>query len=238
MDDYDKRFHGIPYEAIASYLNRLPKELPIVSVGCGPGTAEWKLQNQFGVTGRTWFLVDPHPESFEKYPTDGSPEYQRANVDRVKTLLNTHSELVDNCVLFLPWPSPNDDSGCYDVEAVMLLRPKAIVIVYESVGYAGSSDMHAWLKTLGESEMELFRSKPEMDYMFAHLTFPPLAIRYVPRMRHISYYEAYFGRVAPRLLLLQLETEEPLVVNPDEVEVVENVALKSVCIRKQQCLLM
>ena len=219
------RYQEIPYRTIASYFGRLPAELPIVSVGCGPGTTEWKLKHKYGLGDRRWILVDPAPESFQKYPPGGHYSL-RVDADLVKNLIQKEPNLVGNCVLFLPWPSPNDDAGNYDMEAVILLHPKAIILVFETVGSAGSHAMHTWLSTFGESEQHLLRSKSEMEEVAKNVVLPPSSWRYIPRMRHTNYCTSSVGRLSPRVLLLQLEYEAAVVVEHGEENVEENLQHK------------
>jgi hypothetical protein len=49
-----------------------------------------------------------------------------------------------NSTLLLIWPEFNG----YDLEAIQLLRPHEIFLLYEEGGAAGSSALHEWLRAM------------------------------------------------------------------------------------------
>jgi hypothetical protein len=136
--DEEELYKGIPISEIYSYLNTMPQEMPVISVGSGNGVLEYKLQ-ELGI--KNIICVDPDPESYDKYPENNNcikPSY-----DVVENLLKDKPELVEQCVLLLGWPSPNEST--FDYEAVMALNPYGIVLVYETLGGAGGDKLHTWL---------------------------------------------------------------------------------------------
>lgn len=134
---------------ILNYCKHLFKQIsmPFVSVGSGDGKYEQMLidgsVNVICVDNQTG---DCAPKSFVHYP-----EY--ATCDDL--LADNNQHLIDNCVLLLFWPYDNHRSTelqtslnktyPYDVEAVVKLQPKHIIILYEEYGAAASALMHDWL---------------------------------------------------------------------------------------------
>jgi hypothetical protein len=129
-------------------LCRSEPEMPLVSVGCGAGLLEAggkkNVKNPF-------FLVDPAPSSYypklknfdEVVNTCGLPTTHSST----QQLIEQHPELVDHrALLLLNWTGCEEEDD-YDVEAIGLLKPKAIMIVYETTGIAGSPALHKFLET-------------------------------------------------------------------------------------------
>ncbi len=142
-------YHKIPIKRIASYLKAARPEcsIPIVSVGSGNGVLEYSLKNDYGIYN--WFLVDPEPESFQLYPSN-KPDFIT-----VDDLVANREDVIGNCVLFLGWPdcvkSTKEyytEDSYYDIDAVIMLKPISIIMIYETLGASGGSDMHHWLKTI------------------------------------------------------------------------------------------
>ena len=150
---------------VADFIKAFPDEWPVVSVGSGPGTAEWKLIHECGLNDRRFILVDPSPESFKSYPRDG--KCREPDFPLVKDLIQAEPGIVGTCLLLLPWSYPNHST--YDIEAVHLLAPKGIVIAYEKLGGAGGFAMHLWLSKMNESEET---SQPEGSYVLDPLNIP------------------------------------------------------------------
>lgn len=68
------------------------------------------------------------------------PDYKFTSdliVDKPKLISANH--------LLLIWSFPNE--SVYDVEAIELLKPKYITIVYEAGGVAGGEQLHIWLES-------------------------------------------------------------------------------------------
>lgn len=99
----------------------------MISVGSGPGALEFEA-------GRV-MCVDPDP------PADCCVAPVAATV---ADLLRDRPELPDDCTLLLCWCLPN--ASTYDMEAVELLRPRAVLSLVErfcsSNGAAGGKAFH------------------------------------------------------------------------------------------------
>jgi hypothetical protein len=128
---------------VEQFKNILTKiDHQIISVGSGNGVQEHYLSV---VLKRSIICVDPDPESFEPYPDTGF--FQIPDYDDVKLLIKFKPELINNCILFLNWPAPNN--SFYDIEAIELLKPKGILLIYESLGGAGGSKLQKWIQQIG-----------------------------------------------------------------------------------------
>lgn len=122
----------------AQYPNR-----PIISVGSGNGVLEFALKKK-GLNDIT--CIDPAPESFAKFPENMQclkPQYQ--TIQHFLTSGICIDKYVGQCALLLGWPNPGNI--LYDYEAVKLLDPHAIVMIYEINGGAAGNMMHRWLKS-------------------------------------------------------------------------------------------
>ena len=145
----------IPLAHIATYLNDCLAISPhIISVGCGNGAYEYEISLDNEKLRSKMILVDPEPEQFGKYPKTG--RHLAVTHTTVASLVAQKPDVVDNCVLLLIWPPPtlpeNRLEPSYDYEAVMALKPKSIIIVYEKPpdmewGAAGRFEMCRILKS-------------------------------------------------------------------------------------------
>ncbi len=122
-------------------------DLPLVSIGSGMGIIERatsaNVKNEF-------ILVDPAPNSFFKldYFDEVVAKYGLApHYPYTKDLVLARPELASSpagCILLLNWCSHGDDD--YDLQALRLLRPRAVFAIVEVTGSAGSKQFHAYLK--------------------------------------------------------------------------------------------
>lgn len=88
-------------------------DVPMVSVGSGPGELERRAGDVV--------CVDPAP-----------PDGCRVDAPTVPDLIRDRPELVGNCTALLCWCLPNGST--YDMEAVELLRPRAVLSLLERFG--------------------------------------------------------------------------------------------------------
>lgn len=96
----------------------------VVSVGSGTGKYEKWLMDSSLLEQCKWILVDPDPQSFDKAKIAIKPHYSN-----VKELVAASPDLAGNCILLLLWP--NAMASTYDYEAVALLQPLGIVVLWE-----------------------------------------------------------------------------------------------------------
>jgi hypothetical protein len=193
---------------VAFFLSVFPSEYPIISIGSGPGTAEWKLKHHFGVCHAEWITVDPDPESYKSYPKNRE-KCMPPMFDTVVSLVTQRPEVVSRCVVFLPWPYPSHYSEYqvdtpYDLEAIRLLLPVGVVLVFETIGGAGTDELHDWLDTMDESDQRL---NPEyvLQGRVVNTTYHP-TVKYISPKKKCTWYGSNtFGRLSHRLLLLLRE---------------------------------
>lgn len=95
----------------------------IVSVGSGTGKYEKYLASVQDLATCRWNLVDPKPREFDKTPMKWSP-----HCSYTKDLVTQVPDVVGNCILLLIWPGQTG----YDFEAVELLNPRGIVVLWEA----------------------------------------------------------------------------------------------------------
>lgn len=186
-----------PVETMARFLGVFKNtNLPIVSVGSGNGQYEWHLKNKHGLDDIQWYLVDPQPEKYRIYCPDESipPDYAL-----VQDLVKAKPELVGNCVMFLCWPSPGKSK--YDIEAIKILQPRGVVLVYETIGCAGGTQLHHWLRGMEESDT-LESIAPQGLEMIDTSFFPEH--EYVSKKKRITRYGEHstIGLMIYRILML------------------------------------
>ena len=144
-------YHGFDFNLInkfiisANYLN-----LPIISIGSGTGVLEKHLQtvnNQYKI-----ICIDPDPQSCQHGPIDWTKGL-RPDYATIKELLIANSDIKSNCVMLLCWPNPNDSN--YDYEAIELIKPVSVILLYEAIGAAGGTSLHCMLKKFDNNCMGL-----------------------------------------------------------------------------------
>ena len=132
-------FHRLSRQSIAEDLIAASDDgkIPIVSVGSGNGECEKELMT-IGV--KNMILVDPYPLDYRP----GDPVVIRPDYPTIQYLIADRPQIVNECVLFIPWSDPCD--AIYDLEAINLLNPKSVVIISEKRHFAaGSYILHIWL---------------------------------------------------------------------------------------------
>jgi len=131
---------------------------------CGSGTGQWAAN--VALAGHNVVLIDPKPGSFGNKPVYRKPDYP--TISDYCAHLNGE---VPSATLWLNWSDPNtppcrfDNCKCdgvcdgvecaknccvrpYDMEAIYILNPPHIVIMFEFTGGAGSTSLHKWLTTV------------------------------------------------------------------------------------------
>lgn len=148
-------FIQIKVDTVCEYIRSCDLTLPMVSVGCGNGVLEYVLKQRTPEIPE-WALVDPKPQEYERYPSGKSIDkstgceldaFLKPDWPLVKTMIQDRKDLVNNCNILLCWPNPNH--SFYDVESIILLKPKFIVLIYEIKGAAGGHNLLYWLEKIG-----------------------------------------------------------------------------------------
>ena len=143
---------NIPIDHIRIYLEDCVNITDhIISVGSGNGVYEYEITKNNQKLKDKMILIDPNPESFEKYPTK---DFLKINYNTVNDLILNKPEVINNCVLLLCWTPPTqypfasniDDTIGFDFKSVELLKPQSIICLYEipknrTHGCAGSIKM-------------------------------------------------------------------------------------------------
>src|SRR5579872_530899 len=129
------------FGTLIDYMKELV-DFPVVSVGSGSGYVEKQCMER--IKNLHMILVDPvNPaeNDFDPVPNHLSqdPAYKFTS-----DLILDKPEIVSNCHLFLNWPLPDPNEDVYDYEAILLLKPKKIIICCEISGSSGSQKLLAW----------------------------------------------------------------------------------------------
>lgn len=122
----------------------------IISVGSGTGEYEKKIADAVFDPHSyhpDLICVDPLHDDYSSSEMVIKPHF--SNVDE---MLETHPNVIQNCILMLFWPYDQGHMNCispgktpYDIDAISKLKPRSIVILYEEYGAAGSNLLHAWI---------------------------------------------------------------------------------------------
>lgn len=157
-------------EVLTAFSDTYPS-LPIVSVGSGNGYIESQLPD------REWLLVDPAPLSYDLKQGCINPKlYRKPDYRYTAELIKFKPSLSrgDQCLLFLNWTNHGEDN--YDLTAIKLLKPRAVLILHEPVGGAGSTQLNAFVAGDDDEEKEFgYRAKhiykiedPHEEFKCAH----------------------------------------------------------------------
>lgn len=139
---------------------------PIISVGCGLGLIEKEIMETFQCKYHEMLKIpndcDLNVKETELFKYKPMFQYKNNEFILVDPILknstnnyifnfNTCDELsetlINNNVIFLNWPSPNFCK--YDIESILLMKPKHIICIYEKTGSSGGSQFLKWLKYCG-----------------------------------------------------------------------------------------
>ena len=123
---------------LKTFVSFIPADLPLIEVGSGNGlVAQYLSQDR----KNRIICIDPLLRHFLGRPEDCGG--LKPDFATVQDLLQTSNHLVGNCAILLNWPYPNGST--YDMEAIHLLRPRFIVVLYDLYGIAGGYDLIAWM---------------------------------------------------------------------------------------------
>ncbi len=146
---FNKGIKSFGYEnvvdIISSFYNKY--ELPIVSMGSGTGIIEYLAKQKNNKIEWICIDIDNNPLNF---PSDASEHINqplmKIDYNSCDQLIQTTPSIVENCILFLNWCLPNNST--YDFEAIIKLKPIAILSIYEDFegisGAAGGEMFYNW----------------------------------------------------------------------------------------------
>ena len=152
VNNFDKLFNiGIKsfgYENVVNIISSFYNtyNLPIVSMGSGTGAIEYLAKKKNNDIN--WICVDNDPTM--NFPPSANQYINQPlmNIDynSCDQLIEEMPSIVNNCVLFLNWCEPNEST--YDYEAIIKLKPIAVLSIYEIFGgqngAAGGEMFYNW----------------------------------------------------------------------------------------------
>ena len=152
VDNFEKLFNiGIKsfgYENVVDIINSFYKKynLPIVSMGSGTGVIEYLAKKKNNDID--WICVDNDPTM--NFPPDANQYINQPLMNiaynSCDQLIEATPSIVNNCILFLNWCEPNEST--YDYEAIIKLKPIAVLSIYEIFGgqngAAGGEMFYNW----------------------------------------------------------------------------------------------
>ena len=117
---------------VEAHLSEFARRRKLISVGSGAAELEHNLATSLD---RHVICIDPSPSAFSKKEPLIRPTWAS-----VKDMLAVTTPV--NSTLLLIWPEFNG----YDLEAIRLLRPHELFLLYEENGASGSAQLHEWLR--------------------------------------------------------------------------------------------
>jgi hypothetical protein len=132
---------------IAKYLQTAltAGDYPIVSVGSGTGIHEAALED---LLKRPIICVDPAPHTFE--PLDSDAKEHLPDYPLVTDLVRSKPEIVGKCHVLVIWPIVDMHAkSCYITDAIDVLNPATVTVLYESLGSAGFTSFRCWIYKIG-----------------------------------------------------------------------------------------
>lgn len=140
---------------IMGLLDKTPDNFSAVSVGYDPGLpgrqplgcrrassiygagqVEAWLMKELGITIT---CVDPYPDGYEISRDD--PDKVYPHYPYTADYVRDHPDPVDCLILWYTSPSASN----YDYEAIQLLRPRSVIVMYEQTGTAGGEALHKFI---------------------------------------------------------------------------------------------
>jgi hypothetical protein len=168
------------YDYIVERLKKLDDN-PIVSIGSSSCEHEIQLEK---LSGRKIICVDPNPGEF----ASDSPvqETRQPDYATAEDYAKANPKAIGNCHLLLIWPEPNFST--YDVMAINLLKPKSVILVYESTGSSGGVTLRLWVEKIGgPGEMNEYEKKTAEDDQL-----PSLEYKIIGRLEKLHKGESLF----------------------------------------------
>ena len=156
----------ISFCELGNYMREhLDNKTPIISVGSGSGKFEYHYNHIFISSPEDAIIcIDPAPLSYNRC----KKIYCEPKFSTVDDLIKNKPDIVGNCQLLIIW-SPPDNS--YDIDAINLLKPGKMVILYDGSESAGSSDFHRYNRNkcngeyIYDKESEIFYSHKMFSFL-------------------------------------------------------------------------
>jgi hypothetical protein len=174
-------------EHIHRLRGTMGKNVPIVSVGSGTGEYEYEITKDENESELELICVDTKDDEHLDSEYVIKPKY--ATVD---DLIKDRSGIVGDCILCLFWSYDQGRMNDYPhsnypyIDAIVKLKPKSIIILYEEFGGSGSDMLHYWLFGYDlPSNEDVF---PKLDWL--------VVINEIPRYKCVSH-KWHYGDHSP-----------------------------------------
>ena len=136
IDGYSIWNSKISFYTLANAINTfMDVDLPIYSFGSGDGRLEKYYNDKF--LKNKIICIEPRPGIFNKSPVVLQPKY--SDIDQ---LINSEPSVVENSQAIIIWA---DISSKYDIDVIKKLKPKKLLVLWESTGCAGSEEFNDYL---------------------------------------------------------------------------------------------
>lgn len=153
IDNYSIWNAKISFDTLIHNINTfMDPEFPIYSFGSGDGRIEKYYNDVFNT--KQIICVDPEPGKFNESTVVLKPEYST-----VEELIEAKPELVGEAQALLIWVTPSLN---YDMDVILKLKPKKLLVLYDGTGSAGSIKFHEYLETYCDSEYKTVELLCEM----------------------------------------------------------------------------
>jgi hypothetical protein len=166
IDIFNKGILSFGKDVVIKIINEFYNtynNLPFISIGSGYGAIELASNINNNIN---WICVDIDPLTFPIKQYLNKP-LTKVDYKTTDELIKYNPSIVNNCIIFLNWCEPNEST--YDYEAIIKLKPKAILSIYEvfdnNYGAAGGKKFFEW--TLNNEDYflkEMYYLSPYNDY--------------------------------------------------------------------------
>ncbi len=133
------------WDYLCTLLDFADKTYPVVSVGCGNGYLESKLQQKY--PNRLFYGVDPAPNSWNPVPGKIYENCLKPIAKNVENLMNMKEDKKNLLVtpgkniLLACWSNPDSANEGYVIGAIKRLTPDNFFVTYAPSGGCGSDAM-------------------------------------------------------------------------------------------------
>ena len=151
IDDYSLWNTMISFDVLANHINNfMSSDIDIFSFGSGDGKFEKYYNDKFN---NQIICIEPNPGKFNNSEVSLQPKYSNVN-----ELILDNPDAIGNSQALLIWVTPTLN---YDIEVFNKLKPKKILVVYESNGVSGSREFFEYLSNNCNGEYEMIELMSE-----------------------------------------------------------------------------
>ncbi len=164
---FNQGIKSFGYEKVITIINSIYNryQIPIISIGSGIGAIEYLANKKYYEKYKenmNWICIDIDNNPIN-YPSEAkyyiNNPLMKIDYNSCDKLIEDNPSIIGNCILFLNWCLPNDST--YDYEAIVKLKPKAVLSIYEifddNYGCAGGEMFYNWTINSNYNLREMYK---------------------------------------------------------------------------------